>query len=315
MIAPLHQDSENSKKEAPYVGRYAPSPTGPLHFGSLVAAVASYLEANANHGSWLLRMDDLDQPRVLPNAADDILRTLEAFGFEWHGNVLYQSMQTSAYMAAFEVLFNKQLIYPCSCTRKEIADSAVHGIDGFVYPGVCRNKRIQNNRYYAMRIKTEDEKIGFNDLIQGHISHNIFQDIGDFVLQRADGYFTYQLATVVDDNFQGVTHIVRGADLLDSTSRQIFLQHQLNYKKLFYAHIPVVTNIDDKKLSKQTLATTLDLQQKSNLLWQSLQFLGQNPPIALTNENITNIWLWAKTNWNLALVPKQRSIRSTHLTT
>lgn len=310
MIVSCHQHSKNTKNEAPYVGRYAPSPTGPLHFGSLVAGVASYLEANANNGHWLLRMDDLDQPRVLPNAADDILRTLEAFGFEWHNNVLYQSMQTSAYMAAFELLLNKQLIYPCSCTRKEIADSAVHGIDGFVYPGICRNKRIASNHYSAMRIKTKDEKIGFNDLVQGHLSHNIFQDIGDFVLQRADGYYTYQLATVVDDNLQGVTHIVRGADLLDSTSRQIFLQHQLNYPNLIYAHIPVATNIDNKKLSKQTLAPSLDLQQKSNLLWQSLQFLGQNPPNSLTNENITNIWHWAKTNWNLALIPKQLSIKS-----
>lgn len=296
-----------------YIGRFAPSPTGPLHFGSLISAVASYLEAYKHRGTWLIRMDDLDTPRIQPGAADKILSTLENFGFEWHGDVMYQSKRSDAYKSAFETLTKSALVYPCSCSRKEIADSASHGIDGFVYPNTCRLKVAHHGKSYAWRIKTEDSCIQTNDQIQGLISQNLSTDIGDFVLKRADGLFTYQLATVVDDWFQGVTHIVRGSDLLTSTPRQIYLQNKLQLPQLNYAHIPVATNAKGEKLSKQTLASSLILEKKVMLLYQALFFLGQNPPPTLQHEPISHIWQWAQSNWELGNVPKQNAIEITQL--
>ena len=210
-----------------YRGRFAPSPTGPLHFGSLIAAVASYLEAKTCKGQWLLRMEDLDRPREMPGAADVILRTLQAFGFEWDGPVLYQSRRDEAYAAALEKLRQAGFIYGCACTRREIADSAIDGIDGPVYPGTCRGGLPSGKSPRAWRMVTEDRNIAFDDAIQGRLSQNLQRDIGDFVLKRADGLYAYQLAVVVDDAEQGITHVVRGADLLDSTSRQIYLQQML----------------------------------------------------------------------------------------
>lgn len=294
-----------------YIGRFAPSPTGPLHFGSLISAVASYLEACKHHGMWLVRMDDLDTPRIQSGAASTILSTLETFGFEWHGDVIYQSKRTDAYIGAFQTLANSDLIYPCSCSRKEIADSASHGIDGFVYPNTCRLVGAHSAKNYAWRIKTEDSFIQLIDLVQGLISQNLSTDIGDFVLKRADGLFTYQLATVVDDWFQGVTHIVRGSDLLTSTPRQIYLQNKLQLPQLNYAHIPVATNAKGEKLSKQTLATSLMAERKAVLLHQALTFLGQNPPPALQHESISHIWQWAKANWAIDNIPKQNAIEIT----
>jgi glutamyl-Q tRNA(Asp) synthetase len=294
-----------------YIGRYAPSPSGPLHFGSLVAAMASYLEARANNGLWLLRIDDLDIPRTMPGATDSIFKTLEALGFEWHGEITYQSRRTEAYINAFEALSQQDLIYPCACTRKEIADSATQGIDSFIYPGTCRQGVSHLKEHYAWRIKSAPINISINDAIQGLITQNIGTDIGDFVLKRADGLFTYQLATVVDDAHQSVTHILRGADLLDSTPRQVYLQKILNIAQPEYAHIPVATNALGEKLSKQTLATSLDIQQTSTLLWQALDFLGQNPPNTLKRETTGQIWQWAKSHWQLDHVPRQRTINIT----
>lgn len=297
-----------------YIGRFAPSPTGPLHFGSLISAVASYLEACKHNGMWLIRMDDLDTPRIQSGAADMILNTLENFGFEWHGDVMYQSKRSDAYINAFETLANSALVYPCSCSRKEIADSASQGIDGFVYPNTCRLKVANRERSYAWRIKTEESCIQTTDEVQGLISQNLSTDIGDFVLKRADGLFTYQLATVVDDWFQGVSHIVRGSDLLTSTPRQIYLQTKLQMPQLNYAHIPVATNANGEKLSKQTLASSLVVEKKAMLLYQALIFLGQNPPPALQHESISSIWQWAKSNWELDNVPKRIAIAITQLT-
>ncbi|HEY3300187.1 MAG TPA: tRNA glutamyl-Q(34) synthetase GluQRS [Methylophilaceae bacterium] len=297
-----------------YIGRFAPSPTGPLHFGSLIAAVASYLEACKHHGVWLIRMDDLDTPRIQPSAANMILKTIENFGFEWHGDVLYQSERTDAYISAFQALSEAHLIYPCSCSRKEIADSASHGIDGLVYPNTCRLGVTHERKSYAWRIKTEDACIKLIDLVQGSISQNLSTDIGDFVLKRADGLFTYQLATVVDDWYQGVTHIVRGSDLLSSTPRQIYLQQKLQLPQPNYAHIPVATNAKGEKLSKQTLATSLVVEEKARLLHQALAFLGQNPPPPLQYEHISHIWQWAKSNWKIDNVPKQTAIQITKFT-
>lgn len=289
-----------------YVGRFAPSPTGPLHFGSLVAAVASFLEAKTHYGKWLLRIEDIDTPRVQAGAADNIIKTLLAFGFEWDGNIVYQSQRNDAYLNAFSLLKDKQLVYPCTCTRKEIADSSNQtGIEGVIYPGTCLVHAIKPNAPAAWRIKTKDSIISFNDAIQGEVSQNLKVDIADFVLKRADHLFTYQLAVVVDDAEQGITHVVRGADLLNSTPRQIYLQTLLNYNTPNYAHIPIAKDKTGQKLSKQSLAKGLTTNDASTALFKSLQFLNQSPPPELIHENLKIIWQWAFTHWNKANIFKE----------
>lgn len=285
-----------------YRGRFAPSPTGPLHFGSLVAALASYLEARQQQGEWLLRMEDLDTPRNMPGAADAILRSLEAFGFEWDGPVVYQSERHDLYAAALARLQEDGLVYPCGCTRKEIADSAIHGIEGAIYPGTCRSGLPPGKTARAWRIRAENRTIGFDDAIQGHVAQNLARDIGDFVLKRADGFYAYQLAVVVDDADQAITHVVRGADLLDSTPRQIYLQQVLGLPAMHYAHIPVVLNAQGEKLSKQTQAAAVDDRQPATQLWQALDFLQQSPPAAIRNAPLADIWQWADQNWQLSRI-------------
>lgn len=289
-----------------YTGRFAPSPTGPLHFGSLIAAVASYLEARTQQGKWLVRMEDLDQPRSMPGAADAILQALETFGFEWDGVVVYQSQRNEAYAQALALLQAKNLIYSCACSRREIADSALAGIDGPVYPGTCRDGLATSKQGLAQRIRTEDRIITFNDVIQGCVSQNLASDIGDFVLRRADGYHTYQLAVVVDDAEQGITNVVRGADLLASTPRQIYLQQLLGFTTPTYAHVPIAANLQGKKLSKQTLAQALNPQQAVLQVWQALHFLGQFPPTKLIDANLADLWTWAKLHWDIRHVTRQR---------
>lgn len=289
-----------------YLGRFAPSPTGPLHFGSLVAAVGSYLEARTRGGQWLLRMEDLDPPREMPGAADGILRTLEAYGFEWDGPVLYQSRRRDAYEAALEQLQSAGLLYPCACTRKEIADSALRGIEGPVYPGTCR-AGLHGRPARAWRVRTTMDETGFEDAIQGPLAQVLQRDIGDFVLKRADGLYAYQLAVVVDDAEQGITHIVRGADLLDSTPRQIYLQRLLQLPVPHYAHLPVVVNARGEKLSKQTLAAPLSDDAPTTTLWQALDFLGQQPPPSLTTGNPADMWQWAYEQWDIRRAPRTRA--------
>ena len=292
-----------------YIGRFAPSPTGPLHFGSLVAAVASHLEARKNKGRWLVRMENLDKPREMAGAADGILSTLEAFGFEWDGAVLYQSNRQHAYAETLDLLAKADKLYACTCSRKEIADSAQHGIDGLVYPGTCRNGIAGEKTARAWRLRTENRRISVEDLIQGRIEHDISRDIGDFVLKRADGQFSYQLAVVTDDADQGITHIVRGADLLDSTPRQVYLQQLLGYPLPSYAHVPVVTNSQGEKLSKQTLAQALGSGEEQHELHRALAFLGQKPPGELRHHSLSDVWRWAYAHWQLASVPKQRNLQ------
>jgi glutamyl-Q tRNA(Asp) synthetase len=294
-----------------YRGRFAPSPTGPLHFGSLVAAVASYLEARTHNGQWLVRMEDLDRPREMPGAAHAILHALEAFGFIWDDDVWYQSRRDSAYAQALQRLSDSGLIYPCGCTRKEIVDSAVHGIDGHVYPGICRHGLAPGKSARAWRLKTEDRIIAFEDAIQGPVGQNLARDIGDFVLKRADSLYAYQLAVVVDDAEQGITHVVRGADLLDSTPRQIYLQQLLNFATPAYAHVPVVANADGEKLSKQTLAQALDVKNPVPQLWQALRFLGQRPAPALQQVTLATLWKHAEASWQLASIPRLRQLPET----
>ncbi|MCE9633126.1 MAG: tRNA glutamyl-Q(34) synthetase GluQRS [Methylophilales bacterium] len=287
-------------------GRFAPSPTGPLHFGSLVAATASYLETKTQRGQWLVRIEDLDPPREQIGAIADILQTLETFGFEWDGEVMWQSERHEAYEAALAQLKSHGLLYRCTCSRKEIADSAIEGIEGAVYPGTCRHAQHQSG---AWRVVTSDDAIGFDDAIQGRQSQNLSHDLGDFVLKRADGLYAYQLAVVVDDAEQGITQIVRGADLLSSTPRQIYLQRLLKLSTPHYAHVPIAVNAQGEKLSKQTLAQPLNAKNPGPDLWQALDFLGQHPPARLRDESLETLWHWAKAHWVLAHVP----VRQTYL--
>lgn len=291
-----------------YIGRFAPSPTGPLHFGSLIAAVASYLEASANNGKWLIRIEDLDKPREMAGAADDILRTLEGFGFEWDDEIVYQSQRTEAYEETLQTLKSRNLVYPCTCSRKEIADSALEiGLEGAIYPKTCLTHAPQANSQAALRAITLDKNIQFNDAIQGEISQSLAKQIGDFVLKRADGLFAYQLAVVVDDAAQNITHVVRGADLLDSTPRQIYLQQLLDLPTPHYAHVPIAVNENGEKLSKQTLAEPVSMRNAGQQLFDTLRFLGQNPPVETQNATLGAMWRWAFANWSLAKIPRVRS--------
>ncbi len=281
-----------------YIGRFAPSPTGPLHFGSLVTAVASYLDARSKQGEWLLRMEDLDKPREVKGAAANILSTLEAYGFEWDDTVIYQSQRNDTYESTLAKLKVMQCVYPCTCTRKEIADSSEQtGIEGVIYPKTCLHQAIKEHHPIAWRIKTPDKSIHFNDAVYGNIKQNLCNEIGDFVLKRADGQFAYQLAVVVDDAEQGVTNVVRGADLLNSTTRQIFIQQLLGFTQPTYMHIPIVTNELGQKLSKQTLAAPIEISEANTTLWQALAFLNQNPPESLKHETIDQLWKWAIPHW------------------
>ena len=291
-----------------YIGRFAPSPTGPLHFGSLVAAVASYCDAKAHHGQWLVRMEDLDTPRELSGAADNILHSLEAFGFEWNGEITYQSKRDGLCAEALNHLQNQALIYPCTCTRKEIADSYhLIGIDGFVYHRTCLKQAIKTHSKYSLRVQVNSGEIKFKDAIKGEITQDIQNQIGDFILKRADGLFAYQLAVVVDDAQQGVTHVVRGADLLSSTSHQIYLQQCLNLPTPYYAHIPIARNAAGEKLSKQTLAKPIDATHARQQLFDALAFLGQRPPLDLQSASLQEIWQWAIAHWQIKLIPSELS--------
>ncbi len=297
---------------ADYRGRFAPSPTGPLHFGSLVAAVGSYLEARTRGGEWLLRMEDLDRAREQPGAADSIPAMLRAYGFEWDGPVVYQGRRSDLYQTALEKLRQAGHTFPCSCSRKEIADStqtfaaAGDGRD-LIYPGTCRNGLAPGKVARAVRVKTGGTAIEFEDAVQGRIRQDIAHEVGDFVLKRADSFFAYQLAVVVDDAEQGITDVVRGADLLDSTPRQIYLQQLLGCATPRYVHLPAAVNAAGEKLSKQTLAAPLEADEAAPQLLKALAFLGHDAPATLAGGDVKNIWQWAQEHWSLARVPRLRA--------
>src|SRR5512134_3387620 len=272
-----------------YRGRFAPSPTGPLHFGSLVAALGSRLEAKARGGEWLVRMEDLDPPRVVHGAADDILRTLEAFGFSWDGSVEFQSRRGAAYQAALERLRETGLVYPCACSRREIADSALAGIEGLVYPGTCRGGLPPGRDAVALRINTAGQVVEFEDALQGPVRQQLDAEIGDFIVYRADRVFAYQLAVVVDDAWQEITHVVRGADLLASTPRQIYLQRLLGLPTPEYLHLPVAVDTQGEKLSKQTGAAPVLAADPLPPLMAALGFLGHPPPPELARGTVRDL--------------------------
>ena len=287
-----------------YRGRFAPSPTGPLHFGSLVAATGSFLEARACGGEWLLRVEDVDAPRCSTEAATGILRSLEACGFEWDGEVVWQSRRTDAYAAALERLKATGRVFPCACTRRELADSAIAPDGASIYPGTCRHGLAAGRVARAWRLRVGEARICFDDAIQGWVESDLAAEVGDFILLRADGWFAYQLAVVVDDAAAGISHVVRGADLLASTPRQIFLQQCLDLPTPAYAHLPVVIDAAGEKLSKQTLAAAVDISRPGPALFAALEFLGQGPPGELSNAPVEALWAWARACWRLDRVPR-----------
>ncbi|MBI4989504.1 MAG: tRNA glutamyl-Q(34) synthetase GluQRS [Rhodocyclales bacterium] len=289
-----------------YRGRFAPSPTGPLHFGSLVAAVGSYLDARAAGGEWLLRMEDVDEPRTVAGAAAAILHSLERLGFAWDGEVVYQSRRKPLYRAAFERLRLAGAVFACACTRREVADSAL-GIDAAPrYPGTCRNGLPQAREARAWRLKVEPGKVCFEDVLQGRICQDLAAEVGDFIVLRADGCFAYQLAVVTDDAEEGISHVVRGADLLDSTPRQICLQRHLGLAQPTYLHLPAAVNAAGEKLSKQTRAKPIDVARPQAALVAALEFLGQQPPADLQDAGLDHLWRWAIMNWNRSGLPSCR---------
>lgn len=283
------------------VGRFAPSPTGPLHFGSLLAAIGSYCLARQAGGRWLLRIEDLDTPRVVPGAADLILRTLELCGLEWDGPVLYQSRRVDRYEAALEHLREAGRIFACGCSRKEVLASAPHvGEEGPVYPGNCREGIAPGRRPRALRIRVPQEQVCFVDGLFGPREQRLAAVVGDFVLRRADGLFAYQLAVVVDDAESGVTQVVRGADLLTSTPRQIFLQACLGYPSPEYIHLPLALAPGGEKISKRHGAAAVAPGPE---LWQALRFLGQPIPEEWQNAPAAAIVAWGVEHFNLKRVP------------
>ncbi len=280
-----------------YRGRFAPSPTGPLHFGSLVAAVGSYLDAKHHHGIWLVRIEDLDTPRCVPGKADNILHTLAEFGLRSDEPVIYQSQRAAAYGTAFEQLRSAAYLYPCACTRREIADSTLHRSDEPIYPGNCRSGLPANRTARSWRVRVDQAHINFTDALQGNLAQNLADEAGDFVVKRADGLFAYQLAVVVDDAAQGITNVVRGADLLDSTPRQIYLQRLLGFNTPAYLHLPIAVNEKGEKLSKQTLAKAIESSNATATLFDALLFLRQQPPTGLRHVTVEQLLAWAVENW------------------
>ncbi len=293
-----------------YCGRFAPSPTGPLHFGSLIAALGSYLDARHRRGKWRVRMEDLDPPREMAGAADLILRTLESYGFEWDGPVWYQSRRHDAYEAAIEALHQHGLVYHCACARREIHSIARMGIDGPVYPGTCREGVPAGRKGRSIRIRTPSQAVSFVDRLQGRLVQRLDTEVGDFILRRADGLYAYQLAVVVDDAEQGITDIVRGCDLLDSTPRQRYLQDALGAPHPHYLHLPVATNTAGEKLSKQTHAPAIPTGGDINLLLQCMRFLGQDANDELRDASYAEFWHWAITHWNPARIPARRALET-----
>jgi glutamyl-Q tRNA(Asp) synthetase len=284
-----------------YIGRFAPSPSGPLHFGSIIAALGSYLDAKYHKGEWLVRIDDIDTPRVQTGASDEILFSLDSLGLHWDGNILYQSQRNDAYREAEDLLQSKDLLYRCYCPRKLVR--------GKPYPGTCRQIRKPVDKQYAIRVKTRPGICCLPDLIQGQYSQNLSRDVGDFIIKRSVGLYAYHLAVAVDDAYQHITHVVRGADLLDSTPRQIYLQQELDLVTPIYAHFPVAVNQSGEKISKQNKAENVMLQNRpANILYQCLEFLGQEPEPVLLQASVDEVLNWGIANWKLSKIPGVASI-------
>lgn len=291
------EGSVSTAPSPPYVGRFAPSPTGPLHFGSLVAAVASYADARLHNGRWLIRIEDVDTTRCSPAAERVILDQLAAYGFASDGAIVRQSERSALYAAALDTLMAARQVYACACTRSQLAGATRNDDGETIYPGTCRTRALPLSGH-ALRIRVPApglDEIVFNDRLLGSLRQSLVREVGDFVLRRADGVFSYQLAVVVDDHLQGVTQVVRGADLLGNTPRQCYLQSCLGYARPGYLHIPLARNARGEKLSKQTRALAIATDNVVPTLHQAWRFLGQQPlPDART---VTRFWRDAAATW------------------
>lgn len=286
---------------APYVGRFAPTPSGYLHFGSLTAALASYLDARRVGGRWLLRMEDLDPPREMPGAQAAILKTLEDYGFEWDGAVVRQSERLTLYGEVAERLLEQGLAYACTCSRKQL-----EGFSG-IYPGFCREAG-RNPLDAAIRLRVPDREYTFVDRLQGTVVQRLAREVGDFVIRRRDGLYAYQLAVVLDDAWQGVTDVVRGADLLDSTPRQLYLQELLGLSRPRYLHVPLIIQPDGHKLGKSYRSPPLPAGQAGPLLLRALRALGQCPPDELGNAQPRRLLEWGIAHWEARRIPRCQTL-------
>jgi glutamyl-Q tRNA(Asp) synthetase len=289
-----------------YRGRFAPTPSGPLHFGSLVAAVGSYLDAKSNSGLWHLRIDDLDPPRVVAGATSAIVHCLESFGFEWDGPIIYQSQRQPAYHAAVHRLSHLGVIYPCACSRKEIAEAGGPGIEGTIYPGTCRGGLAAAKHARALRLDVSAATVEFEDGVLGMQCFDLAREAGDYVLYRVDGVYAFHLASAVDDGELAVSHVVRGGDLLESSARQIHLLGLLGLPVPCYIHLPVAIDASGQKLSKQTHATAIDPAHPVPALCAVLRFLNQPVPASLERASLQDIWSHALANWRLHLIGTAR---------
>ena len=309
MTAGITREETNDVGRA-VCGRFAPTPSGPLHFGSILAALASYLNARSQGGDWRLRIDDLDALRVVPGASDQILRTLEAFGFQWDGEVVYQSRRGEAYQAAFSVLKESKALYRCSCSRRDIGAGLGRGVDNTpVYPGTCRNAPADPSGSLSWRFQVPPGEFVFTDAIQGERRFHLEKDVGDFIVVRADSTFTYHVATVIDDHFQGVTEVVRGSDLLGSACRQALLYHALALPLPVWAHIPVAVDENGDKLSKQTKAAPVCTSRSGIVLWEALAFLWQDPPRSLRCGPPGEVIAWGRNHWAVPAIPSRETLR------
>ncbi len=289
--------------EPPYIGRFAPTPSGDLHLGSLYTAAASYLDARAHGGRWILRIEDLDRPREVAGSASAILRTLQAFGFEWDGEIVRQGDRTARYLAALESLQGRSVTFQCSCSRLQLEDESR-------YPGTCRATPADTGLPTATRLRVDPGHIVFTDRIQGTYRQDVAAAIGDIVVRRRDRIFAYVLAVVVDDAAQGVNHVVRGADLLDNTPRQIYLQRLLGLPLPAYAHVPILTEPDDSKLAKSRRSMRMDANAALPQLLQVFALLNLAPPDSLSEATLGEAWKWAIQHWDIGRITKRLTLRA-----
>lgn len=276
--------------------------------GSLFTALASYLQARARGGQWLIRIDDLDTPRNVAGADSVILSQLESHGLEWDETPRYQTQHVREYQEALSALAQRQLLYPCTCTRAELALTSIAGPDGPVYAGTCRSKTVNPGKH-SLRLHVADETLGFDDLLLGQQTRHLPGEIGDFVVQRSDGILGYQLACAIDEAGQGISEVIRGADLLDSTFRQLYVQQLLKLPHAHYGHLPVLVLADGKKLSKQNHADPIDASSASRNLLQCLTALGQKPPAELTGTTPREILSWAIQHWQIGKIPRKSALQ------
>lgn len=286
--------------ESDYIGRFAPTPSGPLHFGSVIAALGSYLQAKYHKGKWLVRIEDIDQPRVRFGADKLILEQLEKLGLHWDGEIVYQNTRLELYENALKKLKSLNYCFPCTCSRKETANKP--------YPGTCRNGIKNKKKNQSIRLKTNGEEIAFADLLQGTYAQILEKEIGDFVIKRTDGLFAYHLAVVIDDAEQNITEIVRGVDLIDSTPRQIYLQKLLKLETPNYFHLPIAIDESGNKISKQADAKAINSNTATKTLFHALEFLGQLPPIEANDSDKESLIKWAIQNWNINSLPRKKEI-------